>query len=159
MEEMAAFPMEKGLDSPHPLSLHGHLPLAQRTWKVFSQSWSLLVSVILQAGKQEGTYLFCNRQSRYSHPLIRLLQLSQTHPCLQIQTWSLDVFSNQPVFFDWSHFPSPIFPGWSVQPINSKDTFECCKASCSSCFHLADISSISHMCRAPDRYHEKLDVR
>lgn len=105
MEEVA----ERGLDSLSPLSLCGRLPLAQRLWKDFSPSWALLVSVIFQAVEQEWTYLFCNRQPRCSHPLIRLLQLSQTHPCPQIQTWPLGAFSNQPCLLWLKLFPHLLF--------------------------------------------------
>lgn len=46
-----------------------------------------------------------------------------------------------PVFPEWSHFTISHFPGWTLQPINSKATFKWCKTSFSSYFQLPDISS------------------
>lgn len=97
-------PQREGL-TLSPLSLNSRLPLAQRTWKVPSPSWSFLVAVTLQAVEQKGTYFFCNRQPRYSHLLIIILQLSQTHPCLRygLSCWVPSPMN--PVFSDQSHFP------------------------------------------------------
>jgi len=116
MGEVATCPMERRLDPLPSLSLHGHLPLAQMTWEVFLPSWSLLVSAILQAMEQEGTYVLCKRQPRYSQPLIRLLQLSQTHPGLQIHIWLLGAFTNQPCLL--SQMPFPHLPFFQVGVCN-----------------------------------------
>lgn len=113
MKEVAACPMERGLDSLSPLSLHGQLPLAQRSWKVFSSSWSLLVAVILQAVEQEETFI---QQTAQVFTRSHQTPPAEANTSLSANVGLIVGCILQPTLSSLTEAISPslIFPGWSV---------------------------------------------